>query len=363
MSAPHILIVDDDISLLEALPHMISLRIHGVQVDTFDSALQALKQLQQRDYDAVVSDIKMPEMDGLELLAKIQELQPDIPTLLITGHGDQMLITQALRSGAYDFIQKPIDRVYFVAALHRAIQTRQLRRQVREQQLALELRAQSLEHLVEERSRELLVTNKAMEELVRDVVDVSLIETDRFVLQSTLCNLVELCQRVLDTYSALAGVALNFQCTESLLAVEVDPDRISQVLIKLLSNAHQYSPPGSPISITLQRVGDEAIVTVRDWGIGITDELLPHIFERFYHGPAIENGAGSRNRLGLGLYISQKIVEQHAGRIEVQSSPGSGSVFSVVLPLSSASLTEHLDEDTAAESEPSPFPPPPWLVS
>lgn len=352
MNTPRILIVDDDISLLEALPHMLSLRIHGVQVDTSDSALQALEQIQTYDYDAIVSDIKMPEMDGLELLAKIQELRPDIPTLLITGHGEQALITQALRGGAYDFIQKPIDRVYFVAALHRAIQARQLRRQVKEQQLALELHAQSLEHLVEERSRELLMANKAMEELVHDVLDFSLIEMNSFVLQCTRSNLVELCQRVLDAYTTIAGLSITFECTEKSIEVEVDPERISQVLIKLLSNARQYSPENSTITITLQRTEDEAIVMVHDNGIGISSEMLPHIFERFYHTPHVESQVSSPPRLGLGLYISQKIVEQHAGHIEVQSSPGSGSRFSVVLPLFAGTTTSAEDSTTPVGHEP-----------
>src|SRR6266436_6975028 len=91
--------------LPQGIPHMVALRIHGVMVDTSDSAFEALEQIQEHDYDAIVSDIKMPGMDGLELLAKIQELRPETPTLLITGHADQMLITQALRGGAYDYIQ------------------------------------------------------------------------------------------------------------------------------------------------------------------------------------------------------------------------------------------------------------------
>src|SRR5260370_26561581 len=158
---PYAVIVDDDAALLEALPQALSLRMTAIQVDTSDSALDALKQAQENDYDAIVSDIKMPGMDGLALLAKIQELRPETPTLLITGHGEHDLAVQALRGGAYDFIQKPIDRDYFVAALQRAIQTRQLRRQVLEQQLALELHARSLERMVQERTRELVEANAA----------------------------------------------------------------------------------------------------------------------------------------------------------------------------------------------------------
>ena len=146
---PQILLVDDDAALLQALPQALSLRVNNIHVDTCDSAFEALEQIQDHDYDAIVSDIKMPGMDGLALLEKIQELRPETPTLLITGHGEHNLAIQALRGGAYDFIQKPIDREYVVAALERAIQTHQLRRQVKEHQRALELHAQSLERVVQ----------------------------------------------------------------------------------------------------------------------------------------------------------------------------------------------------------------------
>src|SRR5260370_957288 len=156
-----ILLVDDDVTLLQALPQALYLRIDGVGVDTCDSAPEALNKIQEHEYDAIVSDIKMPGMDGLTLLAKIQALRPETPTLLITGHGDHDLAIQALRGGAYDFIQKPIDRDYVVAALRRAIQTHQLRRQVRDQQRALELHAHALERVVQNRTQELVQANAA----------------------------------------------------------------------------------------------------------------------------------------------------------------------------------------------------------
>ncbi len=166
MKQPCILIVDDDTALLQALPQAIFLRMQDVKVETCDSALEALELIKQNEYDAIVSDIKMPGMDGLALLGKIQELCPRTPTLLITGHGDHNLAIQALRGGAYDFIQKPIERDYFIAALHRAIQTHQLRLQVAEQQLALELHAKSLEQTVQERTHELIAANAAKDEFL-----------------------------------------------------------------------------------------------------------------------------------------------------------------------------------------------------
>src|SRR5438094_10664959 len=98
----------------------------------------------------------MPGTDGLALLAQIKALRQDTPTLLITGHGEHDLAVQALRGVAYDFVQKPIDRDYLVAALQRAVQTRELRRKVYEEQLALRLDAKSLERMVENPTIELV---------------------------------------------------------------------------------------------------------------------------------------------------------------------------------------------------------------
>src|SRR5207247_1307886 len=145
MTAPHVLVVDDDPALLHGLPETLRLRMSGVTVDTADSAAAALDRISARDYDAIVTDIRMPGMDGLTLLAEILGRRPDTPTLMITGHGEEDLAVRALRGGAYDFIQKPIDRDYFVALLYRAIRTHALNRRVTDRRLALERCAVELE--------------------------------------------------------------------------------------------------------------------------------------------------------------------------------------------------------------------------
>jgi len=392
---PYILVVDDDVALLQALPQALYLRIDGVKVDTTDSAQEALGLVQEYDYDAIVCDIKMPGMDGLVLLEKIKELRPDTPTLLITGHGEHDLAVQALRGGAYDFIQKPIDRDYLVAALQRAIHTHQLRRQVIEQQFELERYAQSLEQAVQERTRELVEANAAKDEflsiashelktplaslkgmaqllrrriernvsievanllniersirrielLVNDLLNTSLIETGMFVLMRQCCDLVALCRDVMEEYKMGAGLAvpLTFETPNEPIEVGVDVDRISQVILNLLSNARKYSSAESPITITLQRAGESGILSVRDRGVGIPAEMIPHIFERFYRVPGVEVQTGSGIGLGLGLYISRKIVERHGGHIEVQSILGEGSIFSITLPLFVSPTCDSMD--------------------
>ncbi len=386
MTKPYVLIVDDDTALLQALPQALYLRMRDVVVDTSDSALNALELVCKNDYDAIVSDIKMSGMDGLAFLAKIQEIQPDIPTLLITGHGDHSLAIQALRGGAYDFIQKPIERDYFVAALRRAIQTRQLRRQVKEQQRTLENHAKSLEKIVQERTRELIEANATKDEfismashelktplsslkgmtqllhrrlarvsspevasvvsmensirrievLVNDLLNVSFLEMGMFSLHYKRCNIVELYQSLVDEYVAGTNPPPNIlvDIAEKQIDVDVDVERIGQVILNLLSNARKYSVAGSPIYVSIRRHDATYSISVCDSGVGIPGELLPHIFERFYRVPSIEVQTGSSVGFGLGLYISRQIVERHGGHISVESSQGAGSTFTVVLPLS-----------------------------
>ena len=118
-----------------------------MQIDTSETATDALERIREVDYDAIVTDIKMPGMDGLALLEEIGKVRPGTPTLLITGHGEHDLAVQALRGGAYDFVAKPIDRDYFIASLERAIGMRRLDREVERQRLALQRHASVLEHV------------------------------------------------------------------------------------------------------------------------------------------------------------------------------------------------------------------------
>jgi len=196
MKQPRVLVVDDDPALLQALPEALQLRMAGVTVDTADSALAALDRLAARDYDAIITDIKMPGTNGLGLLAEIRTRWPDTPTIMITGHGEHALAILALRGGAYDFIQKPIDRDYLVASVGRAIQMSELSRRVREQQLALKRRANDLERTVEERTRELREATRVIDSPLKWLTGPSrqmqkVVQQIRQVADSPLTTLVE----------------------------------------------------------------------------------------------------------------------------------------------------------------------------
>ena len=400
MNKARILIVDDDPALLQALPQAITLRMQQICVDTSDSASSALQLARKQCYDAIVSDIKMPGMDGLALIKQLQSLCPETPMLLITGHGERELAIQALRAGAYDFIQKPIDRDYFITALQRAIQTYQMRCQIIEQQKELERYASSLEQTVAERTRELTEANAAkdifigiashelktplttikgisqmlirraehgqpldpkslellsssvrrMEILVNDILNTSLVDADIFALHRQPHDLVALCRELLEEYRSEMGPRLRLEVLEPALPVNMDRERISQVLLNLLSNARKYSPKNTPISVRLQRQDHQALISVADQGVGIPSEKLPHIFERFYRVPDIDIQTGSSVGVGLGLYIVQKIVERHEGHITASSTPGKGSTFTIALPLLQTGEQKSVHADLSSSS-------------
>src|SRR4030088_915401 len=196
MNQSHVLIVDDDPALLQALRETLRLRMEDVRGDIADSGRAALDLITAMDHDAIVTDIKMPGTDGLALLAEIRSRRPDTPTLMITGHGDHALAIDALRGGAYDFIQKPIDRDYFVASLRLAIQIAEFSRNTKEQQLVLKSHVNQLEQTVEERTRELWEAKCAMESPLRLLIGPSrqmekVVQQVRQVADSPLSIIVE----------------------------------------------------------------------------------------------------------------------------------------------------------------------------
>jgi signal transduction histidine kinase len=380
----NILLVDDDPALLQALSQMLTLRMAEVQVDTVDSAPLALSQLQNKTYDAIVSDIKLPGMDGLDLLAEVRAISPDLPVLLITGHGDQTLAIRALHQGASDYLLKPIDRDAFVASLQRAVQMYRLHQLVEAQQQVLQHHAALLEEQVEQRTQELLAANEAkdrmlqfvahelcnplagikgiaqlcarqnqrgegekvdhglqsllhalgrLEMLIHDLHDTSLIQTHRFVLERTRQNLVSLCQQTLEECVAAWPTATLQRSSGGELNAEIDAHRLSQVLWNLLTNARKYAPPTAPITVILERRDESACLSVCDGGIGIPTNQLSRIYEPFYRVPQTKGEGSSPVGLGVGLSLTKAMVEEHGGHIQVQSTPGVGSTFTVVLPL------------------------------
>ena len=123
-----VLIIDDDPVFLQVLPETLSLRMPDVRVTTCTSVSLALEEFQQtQQYHAIVCDVKMPGMSGFDFLAQVRHSSPWTPILLISGHAGEHIAKQALEEGAYDFIQKPLDRDAFILAMKRALEAHDLR--------------------------------------------------------------------------------------------------------------------------------------------------------------------------------------------------------------------------------------------
>jgi signal transduction histidine kinase len=119
------------------------------------------------------------------------------------------------------------------------------------------------------------------------------------------------------------------------LLAEVDVTRLERVLGNLVSNAIKYSPADSEIQVTLTEIDDVAVISVRDHGIGIPAADLPHVFDGFHRGA---NVTGRFGGTGLGLAGARRIVEQHGGRLAVDSQEGAGATFTLRLPLNVAEV-------------------------
>ena len=118
--------------------------------------------------------------------------------------------------------------------------------------------------------------------------------------------------------------------------VKGDRDRLKQVLLNLVGNAIQYTPPSGEVIMSLAKIGEQVRIVVRDTGPGIPEQDLPFIFERFYRAEKARTRSRSTG-FGLGLSIAQWIVENHGGTVEVESKEGVGTTFAVWLPLMAGS--------------------------
>ncbi|HLG64277.1 MAG TPA: HAMP domain-containing sensor histidine kinase [Ktedonosporobacter sp.] len=167
--------------------------------------------------------------------------------------------------------------------------------------------------------------------LINDLMDVSSIRTGKLALRKQQCDIRELCRQVVDDQRLLTDRTIQLDLPPEPIEMQVDCDRLSQVLVNLVSNAIKYSPEKSAVEVCVRRVGNKVIIKVRDHGRGIAKNQIKHIFDAFYRTPEAEKS--SQRGLGLGLAISKDIVERHNGRIWCESEPNKGSTFCVELPI------------------------------
>ncbi|CAE6842521.1 Sensor histidine kinase RcsC [Paraburkholderia aspalathi] len=177
-----------------------------------------------------------------------------------------------------------------------------------------------------------------MTHLVDDLLEVSRITQGKLELRKQRLELARAMQSAMEAAQPTVQASahhLSMTLPREPLYLDADPTRLSQMILNLLNNAAKYTPPGGSISLAAEREGDEAVIVVRDSGIGIPREHLDSVFEMFSQlAPALERSQGG---LGIGLALVRGLAELHGGTVAAFSSgPGSGSEFVIRLPLSKA---------------------------
>jgi signal transduction histidine kinase/CheY-like chemotaxis protein len=180
---------------------------------------------------------------------------------------------------------------------------------------------------------------RILSRLVDDLLEVSRVTTGKVTLRRNGLDLAGLAQSVADSFRSPAqerGVELRLRAQEwSPVWVEGDETRLGQVLSNLLANAVKYTPAGGSVEVVVEREGRQAVLAVRDTGVGIEPDVLPRIFDLFRQGDRTLDRAGGG--LGIGLTLVRSLVELHGGTIEAQSGGlGQGSEFLVRLPAAAA---------------------------
>jgi signal transduction histidine kinase len=210
----------------------------------------------------------------------------------------------------------------------------ELRTPLSVQQAHLEALEDGIYPLTIENLRPILEQNQNLVRLVDDLRTLSLADSGELTLERTRTDLVQLTAKVVDRYrlkSREKDVRITFSSPDEPLVARVDPQRVEQIAVNLLSNALRHSPPGERIEVKLEVQDDQLVLTIRDRGEGIPEDELPLIFERFYKSKISrdQDKAGT----GLGLSISQKLAQAHGGSIRASNHPDRGAVFQFQLPL------------------------------
>lgn len=169
-----------------------------------------------------------------------------------------------------------------------------------------------------------------MNGMIQDLVDAARMEGGQLELDRKPLDLAGFVSDLLQASSAAFDISrIEVRIPPTLSLVYADPRRLDRVFLNLLTNALKYSPPGSAVVVGAASAEHEVVISVGDQGRGIDEKDVPHIFERFYRPKQGRKGGG----VGLGLYITRKLVEAHGGRIWVESRVGKGSVFYFTLPV------------------------------
>ncbi len=371
-----VLLVDDEEGIRKVLG--ITLVDMGYEVDAAENGREALSLFDKKRHPVVLTDIKMPQMDGIDLLKRIKSVSPDTEVIMITGHGDIDLAIKSLKHEATDFITKPIKDEALEIALKRAKERIVMRARLREY-------TENLESLVEKKTKQLLEAERlaAVGQTVADLShtikniagglggglfvlgkgieleDKTYLRQGWDLIQGNVEKIKNLsldllnfaktasiqfrledpnapAREVADLMRPRAkemGISLELVLSSELRPFFFDPEGIHRCLMNLMTNAvdafracEKKANTSKKIKLETERLqGWGAVYRIQDNGCGMDDTVKVKLFQRFFTTKGLDG-------TGIGLMISKKIVDDHGGRIEVDSKSGAGSTFTVMLP-------------------------------
>jgi signal transduction histidine kinase len=363
---PRVIVVDDESAQLQALCEVLTGQ--GYATRGFGDPMQAISALQEDTADLLLADLMMPGMNGIELLRAALQIDPALAGIIMTGEGTISTAVEAMRSGAFDYVLKPLKLSTMLPVLERGLAMRRLRlqnaeleRRLRERAAELEAANKELDAFTRSASHDLrsplngvlgftnLLLTSAEARLSPDELG-WLRNTDRAARQmvTLLDDLMRLSRlgrqslqlKRVDVGALVTRVLVEIRqrdasahhtdvSTGELPAVDADEGLLTQVFVNLLGNAFKFSRRASRalVSVGAEPRDGEWVYFVRDNGVGFDMAHASKLFDAFQRLP----GAGDYEGSGVGLSIVQSIVSRHGGRIWAEAEPGHGACFRFTL--------------------------------
>ncbi|TQM51579.1 phospho-acceptor domain-containing protein [Arcticibacter tournemirensis] len=372
ISPEMVLIVDDLPENLLGLRKI--LELNGFKVDEAYSGEEALKKVLVTTYSLIILDVQMPGMDGFEVAEALAGFSKakDIPVIFLSAvNTTKEFITRGYLSGGYDYITKPLDPDILLlkaknlhklsqqnlelkktqAELEKEIEVRKEAERKKDEFLSIashELktpltRAKGYVQLLKKFSTDpqkkedsilcLQRTETQLEKLnllVAGILDLSNIEAGKMQFKMAPFNCSDMIENILETFSNIYPEYTIIRSGELPQTLYADKDKIEQVVLDFLFNAAKYSQQSKEIYLNTTTGGNSFTVEVRDTGVGISAEKLPHLFQKYYRA---EDSYNEFQGLGISLFICSVIIRHHKGTYGAKSVQNEGSSFYFTIPV------------------------------
>jgi len=358
-SVPRLLIVDDE----EMIRDLCAQALPGYRVIHAGNGQEAVDILAREKVDLVLTDIMMPVMNGLDLLAGIKERSPNQPVVVMTGFGDKDVILKALKAGADDFIHKPINLLQLKTAIAKTLEKRALREELVHLKQIDRLKSEFLGLVSHKLKTPITVISLFLQNLERDVEsahapdfrdNLKLILEESGYLSSLIHDLLNFSNIILrdsstereltppatlirECLSEIRDLAarrknhIDTHVADQLPNLLIDRKKVFFALRAILENALKFSPGGSLVNLETGLEQRDLCIRVGDQGPGIPVEEQQKIFERFYQ--IDPDRTGQVRGFGLGLFYARQFIKEQGGSIELQSQLGQGTVVTLRLPI------------------------------